>query len=82
MPEEVMGEYTGKLRMATVAFRDAADDLDVVDNGRVIEVFQEIDIQMSFVVDLVEAGVIASTKGEIRIHRERLEVFISSLKNA
>jgi hypothetical protein len=82
MLEACADEYTRKLWTAAEAFRDAADELDVVDTARVINVFSANDIQMGFVVDLVEAGVIARTKGEMRIHRERLEVFIALAKCA
>jgi hypothetical protein len=82
MLEACADEYTRKLWTAAEAFRDAADELDVVDTARVINVFSANDIQMGFVVDLVEAGVIARTKGEMRIHREGLEVFIALAKCA
>ncbi|MCS4088535.1 hypothetical protein [Rhizobium sp. BK176] len=70
------------LLLAAEIFRDAADDNDVVDTDRVIAVFAQKDIDMGFVVDLVQEGVVARTKDDLRIKREQIDALIASIQVA
>jgi hypothetical protein len=75
-------EQRRTLRVAAEVFRDAAGQRDVVDTVRVIEVFAQKDIDMGYVVDLVQEGAIARSKHEMRINRERIEALIASIEVA